>query len=83
MYVVSIANALADAQMSKDSIDGLITCKSVQGTNTVDDVGPLCCIVNAHMIATRASDTTIEMRPKARPIARGIGLWASSLEPDA
>src|SRR5262245_55551869 len=36
----------------------------------------------AQRMPTSASETTIEMRPKARPIARVIGPWVASLEPD-
>ena len=37
------------------------------------EVGPLCCIVNAQRTATSASEQTIEIRPKARPIAQISG----------
>jgi hypothetical protein len=39
-----------------------------------DEVGPLDCMLAAHRMATSASETTIEIRPKARPITRRIGL---------
>lgn len=40
LSVEAIKAALTDAQLTKDRIDGLITCKSVQGTNTDVLVGP-------------------------------------------
>jgi acetyl-CoA acetyltransferase len=39
--VLAIKEALADAGITRDKLDGLITCKSVQGTNTDVSVGPL------------------------------------------
>ena len=39
-----------------------------------DDVGPFDCMLVAHKMATSPSETTIEIRPKARPITRAIGL---------
>ena len=41
LSIDAIKAALADAQLSKDQIDGLITCKSVQGGNADVTVGPL------------------------------------------
>jgi hypothetical protein len=49
----------------------------------VEEVGPLFFIEVAHRIPTSASDTTMDMRPKTRPIARVIGLWVVSLESNA
>jgi acetyl-CoA acetyltransferase len=39
--VLAIKEALNDAGITRDRLDGLITCKSVQGTNTDVSVGPL------------------------------------------
>jgi acetyl-CoA acetyltransferase len=39
--VLAIKAALDDAQIDRTRLDGLITCKSVQGTNTDIQVGPL------------------------------------------
>jgi acetyl-CoA acetyltransferase len=39
--VLAIKEALADAGITRDQVDGLITGKSVQGTNTDVSVGPL------------------------------------------
>ena len=39
--IEAIAAALADAQLTKDQIDGLITCKSIQGGNVDTTLGPL------------------------------------------
>jgi len=39
--VLAIKEAMADAGITRDRIDGLITCKSVQGTNIDVQVGPL------------------------------------------
>lgn len=41
LSVLAIKEALKDAGIDRGSIDGLITCKSVQGTNREIDVGPL------------------------------------------
>ena len=39
--VLAIKEALKDAGITRDQLDGLITCKSVQGTNTDVMVGPM------------------------------------------
>lgn len=39
--VLAIKEAMADAGVTRDAIDGLITCKSVQGSNIDVQVGPL------------------------------------------
>jgi acetyl-CoA acetyltransferase len=41
LSIEAIKSALADAQLTKDQIDGLITCKSVQGGNVDVTLGPL------------------------------------------
>jgi acetyl-CoA acetyltransferase len=41
LSIEAIKSALADAQLTKEQVDGLITCKSVQGGNTDISVGPL------------------------------------------
>ena len=41
LSIQAIRSALGDAQITKDDVDGLITCKSVQGTNKDIEVGPL------------------------------------------
>jgi acetyl-CoA acetyltransferase len=41
LSIAAIKAALADAQITKDQIDGLITCKSVQGGNAEIALGPL------------------------------------------
>lgn len=41
LSIEAIKSALADAQLTKEQIDGLITCKSVQGGNADVTVGPL------------------------------------------
>src|SRR5690349_16156302 len=53
---------------------------SVSARFAVAEVGPLCCMLVAQGMPTSASETTIEMTPKARPIARVIGPWVASLE---
>lgn len=40
LSIEAIASALSDAQLTKEDIDGLITCKSIQGTNVDTTVGP-------------------------------------------
>jgi acetyl-CoA acetyltransferase len=39
--VLAIKEALKDAGLNKDQLDGLISCKTIQGTNTDVSVGPL------------------------------------------
>jgi acetyl-CoA acetyltransferase len=39
--VLAIKEALKDAGLGKTDLDGLISCKSVQGTSTDTDIGPL------------------------------------------
>lgn len=41
LSILAIKEALKDAGIDRSQIDGLITCKSVQGTNREIDVGPL------------------------------------------
>jgi len=41
LSIQAIRSALGDAQITKDEVDGLITCKSVQGGNIDITVGPL------------------------------------------
>jgi acetyl-CoA acetyltransferase len=41
LSIDAIKSALADAKLTKDQIDGLITCKSVQGGNVDVTLGPL------------------------------------------
>ena len=41
LSIEAIAAALADAQITREQVDGLITCKSFQGTNNDVSVGPL------------------------------------------
>jgi acetyl-CoA acetyltransferase len=41
LSIEAIQAALTDAQLTKDQLDGLITCKSVQGNNIDIQVGPL------------------------------------------
>jgi acetyl-CoA acetyltransferase len=40
LAIEAIQSALADAQLSKEQLDGLITCKSVQGGNVDISLGP-------------------------------------------
>jgi acetyl-CoA acetyltransferase len=41
LSIEAIQSALTDAQLTKDQVDGLITCKSIQGGNVDTTVGPL------------------------------------------
>src|SRR5437899_282922 len=41
LSIDALKAALADAHLTKDQVDGLITCKSAQGTNTDIELGPL------------------------------------------
>lgn len=41
LSIEAIASALADAGITKEQVDGLITCKSIQGGNVDVSVGPL------------------------------------------
>lgn len=41
LSIEAIQAALADAQLTRDQVDGLITCKSIQGSNVDVTVGPL------------------------------------------
>jgi acetyl-CoA acetyltransferase len=41
LSIEAIQSALADAQLTRDQVDGLITCKSIQGGNVDVTVGPL------------------------------------------
>ena len=40
LSIEAIKSALADAQLAKDEIDGLITCKTIQGGNSDVSLGP-------------------------------------------
>ena len=43
LSIEAIKSTLADAQLTKDQIDGLITCKAIQGGNA--DVRSVLCSV--------------------------------------